>query len=68
MDVIKPFDSADHNILSSKLRYDIDETELQWINSYLSDREHFISWNQTHSLSLNLNIGIPQGSILGPLL
>ena len=35
---------------------------------YLSDREHFVSWNQTHSSLLNLNIGVPQGSILGPLL
>ena len=49
-------------------RYGIHETALQWINSYLSEREHFVSWNQTHSPLLNLNIGVPQGSILGPLL
>ena len=41
---------------------------MQWINNYLSDREHFVSWNQTQSPLLNLNIGVPQGSILGPLL
>ena len=59
----------DHNILLSKLkRSGIDETALQWINSYLSDREHFVSWNQTHSPLLNLNIGVSQGSILLPLL
>ena len=46
----------------------IHETTLQWINSYLSDREHFVSWNQSHSSLLNLNIGVPHGSILGPLL
>ena len=40
----------------------------QWINSYLSDSEHFVTWNQTHSPLLNLNIGVPQGSILEPLL
>ena len=33
-----------------------------------SINQYFISWNQTHSPSLNLNIGVPQGSILGPLL
>ena len=58
----------DHNIFLSKLkRYDIHETALQWNNSYLSDREHFVSWNQTHAPLLNLNIGVPQVSILGPL-
>ena len=35
---------------------------------YLSDCEHFVSWNQSHSSLLNLNIGVPQGSILRPLL
>ena len=34
----------------------------------LSESEHFVSWNQTHPPSLNLNLGVPQGSILGPLL
>ena len=32
------------------------------------NREHFVSWNQIHSTSLNLNIGVPHGSILGSLL
>ena len=69
MDLSKAFDCVDHNILLSKLkRYGIHETALQWINSYLSDREHIVSWNQTHSPLLNLNIGVPQGSILWPLL
>ena len=54
-------------ILLSKLkRYGIYDTALQWINSYLSDREYFVSWNHTHSPSLNLNIGVSQGSILLP--
>ena len=69
MDLSKAFDCVDHNILLFKLkRYGIHETALQWINSYLSDPEHFVSWNQSHSSVLNLNIGVPQGSILGPLL
>ena len=75
MDLSKAFDCVDHNILLFKLkRYGIHETALQWINSYLSDREHFVSWNQTlvswnqtHTHSLNLNTGVPQGSILEPL-
>ena len=69
MDLSKAFDCADHSILLSKLkRYGVHETALQWINSYLSDREHFVSWNQSDSSLLNLTIGVPQDSILGPLL
>ena len=48
MDLSKAFDCVDHNILLSKLkRYSIHETALQYINSYLADREHFVSWNQS---------------------
>ena len=69
MDLCKAFDCVDYNILLSKLkRYGIHETALQWINCYLLNPEHFVSWNQTHPPLLNLNIGVPQGSILWPLL
>ena len=69
MDLSKAFDCVDPNILLFKLiRYGNHATALQWINSYLSDPEHFVSWNQTHSPLLNQNIGVAQGSILGPLL
>ena len=65
----KAFDLVDHYILLSKLkRYGIHETALQWFNSYLSDRENFVSWNQTHSPLLNLNIGVLRDSILDPFL
>ena len=44
MDLSKVFDCVDHIILLSKFkRYVIHETALQWINSYLSDCEHFVS-------------------------
>ena len=69
MALSKAFDCVDHNILLTKIkRYGVDSTPLRWISSYLSNREHFVSWNQIQSTSLNLNIGVPQGSILGPLL
>ena len=34
----------------------------------MSNKEHSVSWNRIQSTSLNLNVGVPQGSILGPLL
>ena len=69
MNLSKAFDCVDHEILLTKIkRYDVHSTPLRWISSYLSNREHFVSWNQIHSTSLNLNIGIPQKSILSPLL
>ena len=69
MDLIKAFNCVDHKILLTKIkRYGVHSTPLRWIHSYLYNGENFVSWNQIHLTSLNLNIGVPQGSILGPLL
>ena len=69
MDLSKAFDFVDHKILLTKIkRYGVHSTPLRWIRSYLSNREHFVSLNQIDSTSLNLNIGVPQGLILGPIL
>ena len=69
IDLSNAFDCVDHKILLTKIkRYGVHSTPLRWIRSYRSNREHFVSWNQIQSTSLNLNIGVPKGSILGPLL
>ena len=68
MDLSKAFDCIDHKISTKIKRYGVHSTPLRWISSYLSNREHVVSWNQIHSTSLNLNIRVPQGSILAPLL
>ena len=68
MNIRKAFDCVDHKILTKIKRYGVHSTPPQWIRSYLSNREHFASWDQIQSASLNLNIGVPQGSILGLLL
>ena len=50
MDLSKAFDCVDHKILFTKIkRYGVHSTPLRWIRSYLSNREHFVSWNQIHS-------------------
>ena len=41
---------------------------LRWLNSYLSDRSHFVQIDDRTSESVNVRFGVPQGSILGPML
>ena len=59
----------DHEILLSKLNlYDINGTAHQWFQSYLEDRTQMRSINGLFSSSCSLSCGVPQGTILGPLL
>ena len=59
----------DHNILFQKLRhYGIRGSALTWFTSYLSNRKQFISYDGNNSELCNILCGVPQGSILGPLL
>ena len=63
------FDTLDHTILLDKLLYyGIKGTELAWFKSYLTNRSQFVSDNGTNSHTLSITTGVPQGSILGPLL
>lgn len=69
LDLKKAFDTVNHDILISKLKkYGIDDNEIIWFKSYLSNRFQTVTVNSTLSDLQNVNIGIPQGSILGPLL
>jgi hypothetical protein len=68
-DLRKAFDTCDHNILIKKLnKLGVRGPELQWFTSYLSGRLQFVTINGTDSEKLEINKGVPQGSILGPLL
>jgi hypothetical protein len=69
IDLKKAFDTVNHDILIKKLKkHGIDNSELLWFKSYLNNRSQTVSINATLSDFQSINIGIPQGSILGPLL
>ena len=68
-DLKKAFDTCNHKILLSKFKkYGIEGCELEWFRSYLTNRKQFVSVGNYSSLLLDISLGVPQGSILGPLL
>jgi hypothetical protein len=68
-DLKKAFDTCNIDILLKKLKkIGIQGVELKWFESYLTDRWQYVSINNCDSELLRILIGVPQGSILGPLL
>jgi Reverse transcriptase (RNA-dependent DNA polymerase) len=68
-DLRKAFDTCNIKILCKKLsRLGIGGVELEWFTSYLTNRSQFVSIGDHNSDLLSILIGVPQGSVLGPLL
>ena len=69
VDLQKAFDTVDHKILLRKLsHYGINGPANDWLGSYLTNRSQSVTLNGTTSENMIITCGVPQGSILGPLL
>ena len=69
IDFRKAFDTVNHDILLTKLeRLGVRGTVLQLLKSYLGNRQQYVVYGDAASLPQKIEIGVPQGSILGPLL
>ena len=69
LDFSKAFDTIDHDILIQKLTlYNFTENAKDFMKCYLSNRKQFVQINDAKSSFLTLKKGVPQGSVLGPLL
>ncbi len=70
LDLSAAFDTIDHNILLNRLENSvgISGSALAWFKSYLSDRHQFVAVNEEVSYRSQVQYGVPQESVLGPLL
>ena len=70
LDLSAAFDTIDHQILLSRLNtsFGISDTTLSWLQSYLTNRTSSVRIGRHCSSSVTCTTGVPQGSVLGPLL
>ena len=69
LDLSAAFDTVCHSTLIKRLQteFGVSGTALSWIQSYLQDRTQFVKLGQHRPSETTLEVGVPQGSVLGPL-
>ncbi len=69
LDLSKAFDTLNHDIFLHKLEYyGVSNSSLNLFNNYLTNREQYVEYDDVNSDTLHISTGVPQCSILGPLL
>ena len=68
IDLAKAFDTVDHILISKLKYYGVCNESLPWFENYFSGRKQLVCIDSQFSEELEITSGVPQGSILGPLL
>ena len=69
IDLKKAFDTINHDLLLRKLEcYGIRGVSHKWLSSYIKSRKQYVNYNNVDSKLMDITCGVPQGSILGPIL
>jgi len=70
LDLSAAFDTVDHEILLERLQteFGVEGTPLTWLWSYLDGRTQYVKIGQHQSTAIQLEVGVPQGSVLGSIL
>ena len=70
LDLSAAFDTVDHDILLQRLQtcFRMDDAVLGWFRSYLTGRTQYVRRDVTRSYTIRVVCGVPQGSVLGPIL